>query len=367
MPQLKSISMILLYLFTMTSLQAAPESKPPSPVRENLNFCGQWFLAWQHHSEEDSALNEFTLKRGYVTIQKTFNDRFSARITQDITVDQEGDGQGDIEIRLKYGYLRYSFHKLLFFTKPFVEVGLVHRPWIDFEQKVNRYRVQGPMYLERSSLLRSADYGVTFSALIGETLNEEFRRSVNNNFPGKYGSLAVGIFNGAGYDVIENNNNKLIEGRLSLRPVPERIPGFQCHYIGAYGKGNTAVEPDFTLNAFSLTLERQNIVLVTTLYTGNGDAFGTLVDDRGESLRQKGYSQFIELRLGRSGGSLFGRYDLLRTQLSGDDRYQERYIAGAACSIFENARLVADLDYLISRHTRTQHQKTFEIAIEFIF
>lgn len=365
---MSSVKFIMLIIgVTALTLQAAPELHPQKASTGNLTFSGQWFLAWQSFTEQDSSLNQFALKRGYVTFQKNFNSRFSARITQDIAVDHEGDGMGDIEIRLKYGYLRYSFEKLLFLTKPFAEVGLVHRPWIDFEQKVNRYRVQGAMYLERASLLRSADYGVTFGALIGDALADDSQQFFSSHYPGKYGSLTVGIYNGGGYDIIENNNNKLLEGRLSLRPVPKRVPGFQCHYIGAHGKGNTTAAPDFSLNALSLTLEQHNIVLVSTLFAGRGNAFGTLVDNHGHSLRQNGYSQFAELRTCRMGASLFGRYDRLRTHLSGNDRYCEIYIAGLACSIFEKARLVADIEYQKRREMNTKHQKTFEIAIEFFY
>ncbi|MGC9363257.1 MAG: hypothetical protein ACP5FZ_01670 [Fidelibacterota bacterium] len=365
MSSVKSIMMII--GIAALTLQATPPVNPQKASAGDLTFSGQWFLAWQSCTEPDSTFNQFALKQGYVTFQKIFNSRFSARITQDIAVDHEGDGMGNIEIRLKYGYLRYSFEKLLFLTRPFIEAGLVHRPWIDFEQKINRYRVQGPMYLERRSLLRSADYGVTFSALIGDILVDDSRQFISPHYPGKFGSLAVGIYNGGGYDMIENNNNKLIEGRLSLRPVPKRLPGFQCHYIGAYGKGNTTAAPDFSLNAFSLTIEQHNIVLVSTLISGCGDAFGILVDNRGHSLEQNGYSQFFELRSGRMGASLFGRYDRLRTYLSGNDRYCEIYIAGLACSLFEKARLVADVEYQKEQETSTKHQRTFEIAIEFLY
>ena len=34
----------------------------------------------------------------------------------------------------------------------YAEFGLVHRPWLDFEQKVDQYRAQGKMYIEKSGI-----------------------------------------------------------------------------------------------------------------------------------------------------------------------------------------------------------------------
>jgi hypothetical protein len=57
------------------------------------------------------------------------------RYTQDITLDEEGEDSGNIELRLKYLYLKAKMNSFLFFTNSYVELGVVHTPWIDFEQK----------------------------------------------------------------------------------------------------------------------------------------------------------------------------------------------------------------------------------------
>jgi len=364
------IPTVLLIFFLPFTLSARTAEKPGNiapAANDGLSFSGQWFLAWNVNAAGDSTSNAFKLKRGYVTVCKKFNNHFSARVTQDIAIDHEGDGKGDIEIRLKYGYLRYSFEKLLFLTRPFVEVGLVHRPWLDFEQKINSYRVQGSMFLERNSILRSADYGVTFSALIGGELDQHNRHYFNKKHPGKYGSLALGVYNGGGYEAIENNNNKILEARLSLRPAPIKFPGLQLHWIGGYGKGNTANSPDFSVNAFAASFESRKLTLMSTAYSGVGNAFGDAVDVNGDSYKQKGFSQFLELKLLHSRLSALGRYDRFSTQKSGNDLIKERYIAGLACYLFSNARIITDIDYLETRELATNYEKTFEIAIEFSY
>lgn len=57
----------------------------------DISFSGQWFLSYQSVSVRGVSDNEFLLKRGYITFNKRFNEHFSARITQDVNVDREGD------------------------------------------------------------------------------------------------------------------------------------------------------------------------------------------------------------------------------------------------------------------------------------
>lgn len=148
-----------------------------------MKFSGQWFLGYQNGTSKNKNYNLFELKRGYITFEKTFNKNLSARFTQDVTVDKDGDGAGDVELRLKYIYLKYKFDDFGFFTKPYIQVGLVQRPWLEFEQKVNLYRVQGNMYLERYDVLSSADYGVAFFTYFGGEMDEDYKEEVNSSSP----------------------------------------------------------------------------------------------------------------------------------------------------------------------------------------
>ncbi len=94
------------------------------------------------------------------------NDVFSVRYTQDITLDKEGNDAGNVEIRLKYVYLKIKLDQFNLLKYSYLELGLVHRPWLDFEQNVNKYRVQGKMFLERYSIKNSADFGLFYTGLI---------------------------------------------------------------------------------------------------------------------------------------------------------------------------------------------------------
>ncbi|MCF8241242.1 MAG: hypothetical protein K9J16_07635 [Melioribacteraceae bacterium] len=329
-----------------------------------LTFSGQYFLAYQTGKSSGNSFNEFLLKRGYVTLGKKFSNNVSARITQDISVDRDGDGKGDIEIRLKYGYIKYKFDDITFFTNSFVEFGLVHRPWLDFEQKINIYRVQGSMFLERNDILSSADYGLFVSTLFGGEINQEYQDEVNSSYPGKYGSLSFGIYNGGGYHAIEENQNKLLEYRLSLRPIPELFPGLQLSYFGAFGKGNTSFSPDFNFKAGYVSMEHKFFILAGTYYNGTGNEPGDAVDLAGEAYKQNGYSIFGEAKFFEGSFSLFGRYDFFRHNLTGWNFDSKRIIAGAAYHFLKNNKIILDYDTNKLPNTVASDNSVFEVAIE---
>ena len=220
-------------------------------ISEHFRIDGVMFVSLEHDITGDSFHNQFTIKRGYVNFRSQLSDRVNARITQDVTIDEEGDGLGDIELRLKYAYVEYEIPSYKIFNEPVISGGVTSRPWISFEQDVNDYRAQKSMFLDQNDFLPSADYGIAFETGLGESLDEPGLSSNDS----RYGSFAIGVYNGGGYSSIEENNNKLVESRLSVRPAAEKLPGFQVNLFGAIGKGNASYNPDFNIYGAALTYE----------------------------------------------------------------------------------------------------------------
>ncbi len=336
-----------------------------SPFSNPIKISGQWFLAYQNGEKKGDTLNSFHLKRGYITIKQELSSNFSVRLTQDITVDEEGGDAGNVEIRLKYGYLRYTFDNFGFLTKPFIEAGLVHRPWVAYEQGINRFRVQGLMFMNRAKIMSSADYGVMFSSLLGGEMSDDYKAKVNKNDAGRYGSFAIGVYNGGGYHAIETNNNKIIESRLSLRPMPDLVPGLQVSFTNGFGKGNTELEPDWNFNAIFGSFENENLVLTGQYYTGTGNEAGKALEHN-KSYDQNGYSFFGEVRLLSNKVSLFGRYDRLNRKTDRKSNYQV-YIGGLAFHFIKGSQIVLDYDYKKDSLPGVKEDGLFEVAIEFNF
>ncbi len=276
-------------------------------IVNNTTISGKWYIVYKY--DFSNKTNKFALRRGYITVKSKLNNRLSVRYTQDITVDKEGSDAGNVEIRMKYIYLKLKPFKKGLLKNSFAELGLVHRPYIDFEEHINAYRSQGKMFIEKTGIVNTADFGVLYSGLIGGKLSKESLKKTGKNMPGKFGSFAIGIYNGGGYHSFENNANKTIEGRLTVRPFPEILPEIQLTYAGIYGKGNTANSSDFTCNLVALTYENPHFILTSQYYFGKGDFEGEFYDINGQAATNNGYSFFGEFLIPKSSFALFGRYD----------------------------------------------------------
>ncbi|MEY1639890.1 hypothetical protein [Tenuifilum osseticum] len=317
---------------------------------ESSKISTQIFLGYRYYVEGNGNFNEFSVKRGYINFEKSLNKYLSGRITPDLTIDKEGDGEGDLEMRLKYCYVELKDEGSYgVFTSPKLLIGEVPTPFIDFEEKVNAYRVVASQYLDDMKILTSADFGVTTSVLLGGKVDEGYQKTVSNAYPGKFGSIALGVFNGGGYHALEFNNNKTFQWRLSVRPMPERLPGLQFSYAGAHGKGNTALYPDWDTHTGFLSYESRRLVLTGQLFRSLGNHEGTLADSLGNSYKAKGLNAFLEVKFLKNRFSLFGAYGVMRyTDYTGTDIEKTREIIGLAYHIYKKNKFVIDLNRSIS-------------------
>lgn len=309
---------------------------------EDIGFSGVFFLSYEHDVFDDSYSNEFAIKRGYITFRRQISDRVEIRFTQDVTIDQQGDGMGDIELRLKYALVKYSLDDIGFLSSPNIEAGVVHRPWINFEQDVNDYRSQKSMFLDQNNILSSADYGMQFAAGFGPELPEEKQKGLGST-PGRWGSIALGIYNGGGYSELEFNNNKLLEASASVRPLPDRLPGLQGTLFGTYGKGNIPESPDFSMAGAAITYESPRFNTVLQGFQGTGDGSGRFTNpETFEAYDLEGWSAFTEIQPLRIPLNVTLRYDELYNR-DLNQRSVQQWIAGLAYVFSNRSKLILDV------------------------
>jgi len=316
---------------------------------KGFKFGLLWYLSYQN-GEENNGINfsRFAIKRGYLTVQKEFMPWFSARMTTDVTQvkDETKDSNGkvynnydgSIAVRIKYAYGQFNLPDIAFLTKPFIEVGVVHMPWLDYEEHVNWYRCQDTMFIERNDTFNSADIGVTFVSLLGGTMPEEYQKKVNKYYAGRYGSMSLGVYNGGGYHASEKNENKVLEGRLTIRPLPDIIPGLQFSYFGTTGNGSKDTEPDWRTNLGFVSFEHEYVVLTGQYYWGKGNQKGADENDK------DGYSFFAEVKPHKK-FSIIGRYDRFDPNTDADNDDNSRYIIGAAYHLDKQHKNMLVLDY----------------------
>ncbi len=347
-----------------------------------VKMSGLGFATYQDKSQDvfvtgapsvHSHNTGFKLKRGYITLKSKLNDVFSVRYTQDITVDKEGKDAGNVETRVKYLYLKVT-PKLnsKVFTGLWIEAGLAHTPWVDFEQKINPYRIQGTMFSDRSGLFSSADFGFTVGGNIGPKMDKDFLKRVSGAMQGRYLSYVVGVYNGGGYSSLEKNNNKIVQGRLSWRPLPTALPQLQVSACANYGKGNSDLNPDYIQYLGMLSYVSQHLTITAQAVTGKGDRRARYVDgiDPSKALDNDGYSAFAEYKFSSSFPlAIFARYDNFKvynteTQVSKYFKDTERYIGGLAYTLTKGVRLVVDAEY--EKNIEKEHF-IYEVNLGFSF
>jgi hypothetical protein len=210
-----------------------------------------------------------------------------------------------------------------------LEVGQVRLPWIFFEESIYRYRLQDGTFMDRLGLTSSADRGLTFGGLLGAHLPETYRDSVNPRLPGRWGSFAVGVYDGGGFKANEENTNKVIQGRLSLRPFANSIPGLQISSLVVRGRGNSDAAPQWELTALMLSWETSHLVATAQALEREGDPGSLAVDEAGTALCGEGWSLFAEWKLSRL-WSLIGRQDAFDPDVRVPRDSWHRTIAGIA-------------------------------------
>jgi len=353
---------LILFLFVFQNVVSAEEPKLPKGLK-GISIGGVWYLSYQAGKNNGVDYNSFKVKRSYVNIKKKINPWLSGRITP----DGHQDDTGDYKVRLKYAYAQFNFPSFSVLHKPFIEWGLVHMPWLDFEEHINYYRAQDKMFMERNGLFNSADVGFTFVSLFGGDIDKEYQENVNSKYPGKYGSMAVGIYNGGGYHAKEKNINKIPEWRFTLRPLPDVIPGLQFSYFGLVGKGNTALEPDWVVNTEMASYESCNLILTGTYYTGKGNQKGTEVDQNGRAKEKTGYSTFAEVRFPEKHFSFIGRYDRFDFDTNVENDEQTRIILGFAYHLSGHNTLLFDYDVVQFDQDKRDSDPRFQVTMEMHF
>lgn len=173
--------------------------------------------------------NAFNIGRAYINVTGQINHWIAFRVTPDVTRQTvTGSGatvntNGSLVYRLKYAYGQVNFDD--FATKgSWLRLGEQQTPYIDFIDSIYRYRFQGTTFADREGFLSSSDLGL----------------STRYVFPGNYGDVHLGVYNGETYTSGETNDQKAFQARVSVRPTPMapllrglRLTGFYDgdHYV----------------------------------------------------------------------------------------------------------------------------------------
>ena len=148
----------------------------------------------------------FELRRNYLQVKGYFNDKDYFRVTMDTTKElgaDESKRSGYANMFVKYAYLYLD--KVLPYTG--VEMGIVHRPWIDYEEhNAWHYRSFNKVALEHKNT--TTEYGPDL------VNSADFGFNLQTKTP--YLSSELGLFNGEGYHADKLAANQKNSSELSM-------------------------------------------------------------------------------------------------------------------------------------------------------
>jgi hypothetical protein len=266
------------------------------------------YLQYAAEVENRDGLNAFDVTRAYININAQLASRVRFRFTPDIRRVTDGSLAGSLTVRVKYAFAQFD---TVGQRGSWARFGLHQTPWLDFEESINRYRVQGTMFAEREGLIPgSADFGASYFTPL----------------PRGYGELHAGVFNGEGFTQAEPNKFKSVQARLTLRPLANRGLAHGVRVSGFYNAGWYADDRPRQLGIIMGTFEHRYVTATLQHLAATENPSAPTPRD----IDRNGWSAFVEPRQGPSGWAGLLRYDSYEADESLATSAQQRVIAGGA-------------------------------------
>lgn len=270
-------------------------SAPSFPV---VSFGTITYVQYAVDVQDPNHFNSFDLTRAYIQFNAALSPRISFRLTPDIRRISGGPLDGSLGVRLKFGYVNFAGPT----AGSWLRLGLQQTPWLDFEEGINRYRVQSQMFAEREGLIPgSSDLGVGYFSLFANQRVE----------------VHGGIYNGEGYAHVETDRGKSAQGRLTVRPFRGGLQGLRLSAFGDWGANTTTAGHRHAIVMASY----ENTRAVATI-----EALRSTRPVNGLATEGNGASGFFEIRRSLTGPAGFVRAE--RFAESGSSR--TRSIVGVA-------------------------------------
>jgi len=298
-----------------------------------LKFNGTHYLGFVHASPESGNDNDyFETRRNYFQVKAYINNTPKDYLR--ITMDTHNEKGGEVNVRLKYAYL-YLDNVL---ANTGVEIGQVHRPWIDYEEHHGwLYRSIAKTFVEEhegAHFTNSADKGMNF-----KTKTENF-------------SSELGVFNGEGYhgEDSDGENGLSYEWRLTSSLFGTGKKHVHAHkdtyadvsFLGQYNTKTLKDDEDFVWYGVHAVYNTPKF-LVSGMYV-SADSKGVVNNKKtGSGFTFNGEYRPLEK------WSVIGRYDSFAAD---DNKDREQYIAGVVYSYSKNVKFIGNI-FHIDKDTNT--------------
>lgn len=276
--------------------------------------------------------NSFDVTRAYVNLIGKFAGGVGARVTLDVN---RPAGDNSLRYRLKYAYATYTptGSPLTF------KMGMLHTPWVDFEETLWEYRMQGTIALDRNAYLTSSDLGF---GVDGKWNND----AVN---------AQVAFVNGESYSGGPGDQRKDLEARVSVRVMgtndSSRVGGLRLSGYAGYGKPTSGGQRNRFLGMVSY--KTKQITLAGEFATTKDSVTATPTP----STTGRVITAFGVYKIPSSKVALIARVDVVDPNTGAANDKQTRIIGGVSYQLSPNLRLLLDIDHLSYEATPTPAQE----------
>lgn len=323
-----------LVLGVIGAIGSASAQTTAPKIETTVLVYAQYGYQFNSDSVTGRNLNAFDLTRAYINVTGKFVEGVSVRVTPDIYRVADGS----LAFRLKYAYAAYTPENSPLTAK----FGVMHTPWLDWEEALWDYRMQGQMAMER---FRSP-------AAAGYLASSDFGAGVDGKFGYDNVNFQVGVYNGEFYSKPESDSYKDFEARVSVRVLKtddfSRVGGLRITGYAGVGQPTGGGTRDRYIGMVSY---RSKMLTLAGEYGRGRDRLDNLAPVTGTpppaavpQTDSDVWSFFGVFNVPNTRAGILARYDRQTpsTGVTGND--QERAIGGISYQLTPQVRLLGDID-----------------------
>jgi len=293
------------------------DAQTPSTTVSGIAYAGYFYQL----KDTANHVNNFDVFRAYVNVIGKFAYGIGTRVTADIFRSTDGS----LSYRLKYAYATWTPDKSALTFK----LGQIHTPWLDWEEGLWDYRMQGQMAMERGGYVSSSDFG---AGIDGTWMSDRI-------------NMQVGLYNGENYNKAPGDQRKDLMGRLSVSLLKTDVGGTRGGLrLTGYGQVGKPTGGGTRSRFIGMASYRSKaLTLAAELAATKDTSLTPVVATR----KGRVISAYGVVRVPPSYKvQIIGRFDSTDPNTSTNNDRTSRIIAGVAYQVSSNLRLLGDLDML---------------------
>ena len=315
---------------------AAAQTTAPT-ITTGVVVYSQYGIQFHSDSVTGRHLNAFDITRAYINVVGKFTDGVGVRVTPDIYRVADGS----LAFRLKYAYATWTPGKSPLTAK----FGLIHTPWLDWEEALWDYRMQGSMALERFRSVAGAGY----------LSSADFGAGIDGKFGYDKVNFQIGAYDGEFYSKPEGDSYKDLEARASVRVLEtddfSRVGGLRLTGYAGVGAPVGGGRRNRYIGMVSYKSKRFTLAgeygRARDRLDNNPPITGTPAPPAPvPQIDSNVWSFFGVFNVPHSKVGVIGRYDLQDPDTNLPDNKQHRLIAGLSYQLTPQVRVLGDLDNL---------------------